>query len=363
MADARDNDIRAHLGLQRFIQFLFGSSGCVVSGMNNFEFKSNANEALITETEQVGGPQILPFQQHTQFFVGGHQISNAQDSVGGRWDSVGGRQISSAQQSVGGRTKMPTLPEVSAVPACRGSRASGSVGISVGSKRCRSEDGDFEHHTRVRGGVTYVSAVRRTSGAIIAQNRTDEMHTLPSGRQRTCLVDAVFNAALTLDPKSKMSLKRLRTAAMPKLGNVLEASPESLRAALAAQNAPLKLKESTTGFNKKGGLMLNILNASPGAYVVTARVTIRMTIRSSTGLKKEEQTNRHAVCVSTLSEEHCPYGKLIDNRSNMKPAYIEDGDRLNKKTAKNAFKELFKQRVGHDDFCVELAEIFELVPL
>ena len=67
--------------------------------------------------------------------------------------------------------------------------------------------------------------------------------------------------------------------------------------------------------------------------------------------------------MSTLSEEHCPYGKLIDNRSNMKPAYIEDGDRLNKKTAKNAFKELFKQRVGHDDFCVELAEIFELVPL
>ena len=354
MADARDDDTRAHLGLQRFIPSVL----CVVSGMNMFESQSNADKALLTETEQAGDHQNLPFQQHTE------NISSTQDSVGGRWDSVGGLQIiSNTPDSVGVRTEMPTQPDVPAVPACRGSRASDSVGISVGSKRCRSEDGDFEHHTRVRGGVTYVSAVRRTSGAIIAQNRTDEMHALPSGRQRTCLVDAVFNAALTLDPKSKMSLKRLRTAAMPKLGNVLEASPESLRVALAAQNAPLKLKESTTGFNKKGGLMLNILNASPGAYVVTARVTVRMTIRSSTGLKKEEQTNRHAVCVSTLSEEHCPYGKLIDNRSNMKPAYIEDGDRLNKKTAKNAFKELFKQRVGHDDFCVELAEIFELVPL
>ena len=67
--------------------------------------------------------------------------------------------------------------------------------------------------------------------------------------------------------------------------------------------------------------------------------------------------------MSTLREEHCPFGKLIDNRSGMKPAYIEDGDRLNKKTAKNAFKTLLQQRVGHDDFCVELPELFQLVAL
>ena len=188
--------------------------------------------------------------------------------------------------------KPKVLPEVIAVPACRGTRASGSAlgdGISVVSKRRASEESDIvDRRTKVRGGITYTSAVCRTSGAIIAPTRTGEEHTLPSGNQRTCLVDAVYNAALTLDPKSNISLKKLRTAAIPKLGNVLEASPESLHAAFAAQNAPFHLKESTTEFNGKGGTMLNILNASPGAYLAIARVTTR--VRSSTDLEKRKST-------------------------------------------------------------------------
>ena len=43
------------------------------------------------------------------------------------------------------------------------------------------------------------------------------------------------------------------------------------------------------------------------------------------------------------------------------PLYIEDKDRLHKPAAKHAFKALFAQRVGHVDFAVEAAEVYEVV--
>ena len=45
----------------------------------------------------------------------------------------------------------------------------------------------------------------------------------------------------------------------------------------------------------------------------------------------------------------------------MKPVYIEAADKQHKPGARHAFKQLFAQRVGHDDFCVDLKEIFQLV--
>ena len=45
----------------------------------------------------------------------------------------------------------------------------------------------------------------------------------------------------------------------------------------------------------------------------------------------------------------------------MRPAYIEEKDKLHKPAAKLAFKALFAQRVGHDDFAVEAAEVYEVV--
>lgn len=184
---------------------------------------------------------------------------------------------------------------------------------SVGVKRRASADIDnFGHRTKIRAGVAKVTALSRTAGAIVAPSRTGEGRGLPCGSQRTCLVDAAYNAALTLDPTSTISLAKLRTAAIPKLGNVLEASWGSVDGALAAQNAPFRLKESTATFHRtKGGLMLNILNAPAGVYVVTTLVTVC------------GKPNRHAICVSTLPEAHCPLGKMIDNASTMKPVYIE----------------------------------------
>ena len=52
---------------------------------------------------------------------------------------------------------------------------------------------------------------------------------------------------------------------------------------------------------------------------------------------------------------------MIDNASTMKPVYIEAEDKQHKPGARRAFKQLFAQRVGHDDFCVDLKEIFQLV--
>jgi len=73
------------------------------------------------------------------------------------------------------------------------------------------------------------------------------------------------------------------------------------------------------------------------------------------------QPNRHAIMVSTINEPHCPLGKMIDNSGAMRPAYIEAKDKLHKPAAKHAFKTLFAQRIGHDDFAVEAAEVYELV--
>jgi hypothetical protein len=51
----------------------------------------------------------------------------------------------------------------------------------------------------------------------------------------------------------------------------------------------------------------------------------------------------------------------MDNGGAMRPVYIEGKDRLHKPAAKHAFKALFAQRVGHADFAVEAAEVYELV--
>ena len=48
---------------------------------------------------------------------------------------------------------------------------------------------------------------------------------LPSLRTRR----TAFNAVKTLEPDAKLSLAKLRTAAVPQLGNVLEASGASVK--------------------------------------------------------------------------------------------------------------------------------------
>ena len=242
---------------------------------------------------------------------------------------------------------MDMLPSVANITACAGAGAVGGVlGGGLGKRTSDERGTDATSVIKRRAGVEYAPLLR-TSGAIVAPSRTDEQHRLPSGNQRTCLVDACFNAIKTLDPDSTVSLAKLRSAAVPQLGNVCEASWASMGNALVA--APFELQEATTRFRTKGGIMLNLLNAAPAVYVASMLVTI------------SGKPNRHAIMVSTVAEPHCPLGKMMDNGGAMRPVYIEDKDRLHKPAAKHAFKALFAQRVGHADFAVEAAEVYELV--
>ena len=242
---------------------------------------------------------------------------------------------------------MDMLPSVANITACAGAGAVGGVlGGGLGKRTSDERGTDATSVIKRRAGVEYAPLLR-TSGAIVAPSRTDEQHRLPSGNQRTCLVDACFNAIKTLDPDSTVSLAKLRSAAVPQIGNVCEASWASMGNALVA--APFELQEATTRFRTKGGIMLNLLNAAPGVYVASMLVTI------------SGKPNRHAIMVSTVAEPHCPLGKMMDNGGAMRPVYIEDKDRLHKPAAKHAFKALFAQRVGHADFAVEAAEVYEVV--
>jgi hypothetical protein len=237
---------------------------------------------------------------------------------------------------------MDMLPSVASTTACAGVGAGGGVLGKRGAPPGTGVD------VKRRAGIEYTPLLR-TSGAIVAPSRTDEQHRLPSGNQRTCLVDACFNAIKTMDPDSTVSLAKLRTAAVPQIGNVCEASWASMGNALVAQSVPFELQEATTRFRAKGGIMFNLLNAAPGVYVVSMLVTV------------SGKPNRHAIMVSTVAEPHCPLGKMIDNSGAMRPVYIEEKDKLHKPAAKHAFKTLFAQRVGHDDFAVEAAEVYEVV--
>ena len=248
---------------------------------------------------------------------------------------------------------MDVPPSVVSSTACAGADAVGGVLGSILGKRSAAEGVSIDLSgaasiTKRRAGVEY-EPLQRTCGAIVASSRTDEQHRLPTGSQRTCLVDACCNAINTLQPDSTVSLARLRSVAVPQLGNVCEASWASMGDALVVQSAPFALQEATARFRAKGGIMLNVLKAPPGAYVVSMLVTV------------SGKPNRHAIMVSTHGETHCALGKMMDNGGSMRPFYIEAKDTEHKPAAKHAFEALFEQRVGHTDFAVEAAEVYELV--
>ena len=122
---------------------------------------------------------------------------------------------------------------VAGAPACAG------TGAAVEAMGDRLEKVTLEGTTsstvgiKRRNGLDYGQALLRMSGAILATTLAPASSTgLPSGNQRTCLPDAAFNAVKTLEPDAKLSLAKLRTAAVPQLGNVLEASGASVKTIL-----------------------------------------------------------------------------------------------------------------------------------
>lgn len=199
---------------------------------------------------------------------------------------------------------------------------------------------------------------RKTGGAIIAPTRTDEGFKLASGNQRSCMPDALYNGYRTLYPALKdgdLSLQRLRKLSIPELGNVLEASWESLGQAIISLNLPVELVEVTKRVETaEGGPIKGLLNSPPGVYLVAVRIVL------------DGAVNKHCVMLSTLPEKRkAPYGKLIDNHSKMKPVYIEKKDLMGKKAAVNAFIKFLRQNpaVAADaNLSFTPAEVYELRP-
>lgn len=208
----------------------------------------------------------------------------------------------------------------------------------------------------LRNGQIYQKAILKCSGALIAPSKTNEGFKLRVGCQKTCLPDAVFHGLLTIDSSMKVSRDRLISSSVPELGNDLEATPKSVIKALEEQGVPYTLKEATQTYRVKGGAMKSLLCEAPGkVFAVVLYVQI--------GNASETKKNRHAVMLSTIAEEHCKYGKIIDN-TKARPVYLEERDGASKPSAKRAWRKIVSQRFPENEYdvSVEVAEIWEIVP-
>ena len=225
----------------------------------------------------------------------------------------------------------------------------GTNGVQVGAKRTSREQEEWRAQMKQK---REECKLHSSKGAIVALTRTEEGYRLPSGKQLSCLPDAGYNAVKTL-AFEEASLQKLRKLSIPELGNVREASWASFSKALITLKYPFKLVEATSQFRVKGGLMLNLLTAPSGVYLVGLCVIV------------DGKQNKHCVMLSTIAEEHAPFGKLIDNHSAMKPVYLEEKDRHNKTSAKTAWKKFVGQNpaVHNASFTVDPADVYALVSI
>ena len=153
--------------------------------------------------------------------------------------------------------------------------------------------------------------------------------------------------------EDEVSLPKLRSQSIPKLGNVLQASWESLSEAFVNLKYPVKIIEATSRFKDEGGPLLNLLKADPGVFLVSMCVTIDAC---------DGKQNKHCVMLSTIPKRGRPFGKLIDNHGKMVPAYLEKKDTRSKEAAKKAWRKFIGQNPAtHDsDFTFTPADVYEL---
>ena len=188
-----------------------------------------------------------------------------------------------------------------------------------------------------------MAKLSRQRGAIIAPSRTADGFKLTAGSQQSCMTDAIENG-MKLDgyDESKISSARLRSDAIPELGNVLQATWASCVAALHKRGLPYKLVEVTARF-QGGPPMLHLLCTTSGVFVV--------------GLLVEIEGKKNAHCIAFSAS----LGTLIDNGPKTRPVYIEDKDRRGKKAARDAFRLLVGQKVPKGmQYSVDITDVYEL---
>ena len=141
--------------------------------------------------------------------------------------------------------------------------------------------------------------------------------------------------------------------AVPTLGNVCEASWETMGSALIGLKYPFTLKEVPAQLLKaKGGPMYNLLHSSHAVLIVGLAVQIAGC-----------NPCQHAILVCTKPAMHAPYGKLVDNHARCRPVYLEPKDLFSKPTASRVFQTLVGQNpaVFGRGFVVNICDAYELV--
>lgn len=232
-----------------------------------------------------------------------------------------------------------TAPEVDPYTICDGGGVTDD-GVSEGGERTSGEMELLKQQAKRA----------RKDGAILATSRTTEGYSLPTGNQLTCKPDATYNGLVTLGYKTA-SLARLRSLSIPKLGLDPMASWASVAFALATLGYPFKVEEATSCFMGEGGPLLNLLLAPRGVYLVSLLVIV------------DGARSKHCVMLSTITEKHAPFGKLIDNHGKMVPTYLEKKDTRGKESAKEAWKLFIGQNPAVRDrsFAVHPIDVYALV--
>ena len=233
-----------------------------------------------------------------------------------------------------------TAPEVDPSTICDG----GGVieeGVGKEAKRARKDVLELEKQEAKRA---------RKAGAILAPSRTAEGYSIPTGNQKTCKPDALFNGLKTLGFDAP-SLARLRSLSVPQLGLNPMASWASIASTLTTLDYPFSIEEATWRFKGEGGPLLNLLRAPSGVFLVSLLVIV------------DGVRNKHCVMLSTLKERHAPFGKLIDNHGKMVPTYLEKKDVRGKEAAKAAWKLFIGQNpaLNGRTFSVEPVDVYALV--
>ena len=165
------------------------------------------------------------------------------------------------------------------------------------------------------------------SGASFTDSRDSEGFTPKIARveKETCLVDATWNGVMLDDLSSGASHAKLVSHAIPDLGNVRQASWDSMNKALRDTGLPqYHLEDATDRFsNKKGGVLFHVLNAECGIFLVRLRMQI-----------DGKPPRFHIVCWSATHQ------KLIDN-GGQRPLDIFTEDKAGPKAVGRAFRQLF----------------------
>eukprot|EP00965_Chrysotila_dentata_P199761 6179572-Pleurochrysis_carterae.AAC.2 len=202
----------------------------------------------------------------------------------------------------------------------------------------------------------YIQAARAGIGSRVARAlyqrwgssfvlQKDLGHGRVCGRDESCLVDAVCNAARMLGVTLReKALRKIALQPIPGEESTVCASWRLIQRALQSQQAQIVESPCKPRFDSNGPVMLNLVLCRVGVYVLCLKVTV------------DGRDFRHAIAYDAV------HGILIDNHSSNRVFRLDDRDRRGRKTASAAFKRLLSQRSVFKDkgISVDVLQVYEI---